>query len=43
MLHETSIQITNIYSISGQNRISELLWHWLLEEWCTSYVDSEEF
>ena len=26
MLHETSFQISNIYSIGGQNRASELLW-----------------
>ena len=28
MLHETSIQIINIYSIGGQNWASELLWHY---------------
>ena len=27
MLHETSFQIINMYSIGGQNRASELLWH----------------
>jgi hypothetical protein len=30
MLHETSFQIINIYSIGGQNRASALLWHQLL-------------
>jgi hypothetical protein len=27
MLHETSFQIINTYSIVDQNRASELLWH----------------
>jgi len=27
MLHEISFKIVNIYSISGQNRASVLLWH----------------
>jgi hypothetical protein len=27
MLLETSFQIINMYSIGGQNRASELLWH----------------
>jgi len=27
MLHETSFQIINMYSIGFQNRASELLWH----------------
>jgi len=27
MLHETSFQIINMYSIGGQNWASELLWH----------------
>jgi len=27
MLHETSFQIINMYSIGSQNRASELLWH----------------
>jgi hypothetical protein len=27
MLHENAFQIINIYSISGQNHSSELLWH----------------
>ena len=31
-----------IYSISTQNQVSELLWHYLLKEWCESDVDSEE-
>jgi hypothetical protein len=26
MLHETSFQINNMYSIGSQNRASELLW-----------------
>ena len=39
MLHETFFQIINMYSIGGQNRALELLWHW----WCESDVDSEEF
>ena len=39
---ETSSQIINIYSISGQNRASELLWHKLFNGCCESDVDSEE-
>jgi hypothetical protein len=27
MPHKTSFQIINMYSIGGQNRASELLWH----------------
>jgi hypothetical protein len=27
MLHETSFQIINMYSIGGQNLASDLLWH----------------
>jgi len=42
MLHESSFQIINMYSIGGQNLASELLWHQLLEGWCESDVDSEE-
>jgi hypothetical protein len=42
MLHETSFHIINMYLIGGQNRASELLWHYLLEGWCASDVDSEE-
>ena len=30
MLHDNSFQIINIYSISGQNRFSELPRHYLL-------------
>jgi hypothetical protein len=30
MLHDNSFQIINIYSISGQNRVSELPRHYLL-------------
>ena len=37
MLHETSFQNINMYSIGGQNRASELL-----DGWCESDVDSEE-
>ena len=36
------LQIINMYSIGGQNRASELLWHQLLEGWCESDVGSEE-
>ena len=35
-------QIINIYSISDQNRASELLWQKELTEWCESDVDSEK-
>jgi hypothetical protein len=42
MLHETSFQIINMYSIGSQNWASELLWHLLLERVCESDVDSEE-
>jgi len=42
MLHETSFQIINMYSIGGQNRASELFWLWLFEGWCETDVDSEE-
>jgi hypothetical protein len=35
-------QIIDIYSISGQNRASALLWQKKLTEWCESDVDSEE-
>jgi hypothetical protein len=41
MLYETSFQIINIYSISSQNRASELVLYWLLKG-CESDVDSEE-
>jgi hypothetical protein len=37
MLHETSFQIINMYSISDQNRTLELL-----AGWCESDVDSEK-
>jgi len=43
MIQEISFQLINIYSISGQNRIWELLWHQLLQGWCASDVDSENF
>jgi hypothetical protein len=35
-------QIIDIYSISGQNRASALLWQKKLTEWCESDVDSEK-
>jgi hypothetical protein len=42
MLHETSFQIINLYSIRGQNQDSELRWHKLRKGWCESDMDSEE-
>jgi hypothetical protein len=41
MFNEASFQIINIYSISSQNRASELVLYWLLKG-CESDVDSEE-
>ena len=32
----------NIYSFSGQNWASELIWHELFKGWCESDVDSQE-
>jgi hypothetical protein len=43
MLHQTPFQIINLYSISIQNRASELLWQRLLKGWCESDVNSAEF
>jgi hypothetical protein len=42
MFHEFSFHIINMYSVSSQNRASELLWHTLLKRWDEPDVDSEE-
>ena len=42
MIHETSFQIINIYSIRAQYRASELLLYNLFKELCETDVDSEK-
>ena len=41
MLHDTSFQIINIYSIRAQNRASELVLYNLFKELCETDVNSE--
>ena len=42
MLHETSFQVIDVFSVGGQGRSSELMWHWLFLGWCGSDVYSKE-
>ena len=42
MFHGLSFHIINMYSVSNQNRASELLWHKLLKRCDASDVDYEE-